>query len=91
MTLKEARKATRGMYTRIETETAYNLTLYDKKLRTTFNQTVTAVNITQAKKSVCSSDVILLNVEVTGTTQIMYAMNRDRFKESAQKIIKLED
>ena len=91
MTLKEARKATRGMYTRIETINKYAVTQYDQKAKQTTSNVVSAENIKQAKRFASASGYMILDIELVDSKQVMYAMERDTFKINAQKIIELEE
>ena len=92
MNLKEARKLTRGMCTRIETVYVYNVTVYytDKKQVGSIQITERSENL--AKKYVLKeSNCMIVDIEPIKTQKIMYAMDRDKFRDSASKIIELED
>lgn len=92
MNLKEARKATRGMYTRIEKTTTYAVTLYSILSKTTQVMRIEAKNIKLARKMLLDTpNVMVLDVEPLETHFVMYAMDRESFKANATKKIELED
>ena len=91
MTLKEARKATRGMFTRIETVITFNVVYFDPQQKRTIEKTIEAESLKAARNMALADGFLLVDIEQVGKRQCMYAMERDKFRSNADKTILLEE
>lgn len=86
MNMKEARKATRGLVTRVEKEILYSCLVWDKEKKTSVEEKILAAS----DKALLKDGRKIIEFEPVETRQIMYAMPTETFQANATKIIEIE-
>ena len=86
MTLKEARKVTRGLVSRIEKTILFDCTIWDPASKQMYNA---KLNATSEKELLRDSRRIVEYYPIQ-TNRIMYAMPEEIFRENATKTIEIE-
>ena len=86
MDMKEARKATRGLVTRVEKEILYSCLIWDSDKKKAVEEKILAAN----EKALLKDGRKIIEFEPVETRQIMYAMPAETFRANATKIIEIE-
>lgn len=86
MTMKEARKASRGLVSRIEKEILYDCTIWNPDTKEMYNAKVVAAS----EKDLLRDSRKIIEFHPIETRRIMYAMPAETFRASATKIIEIE-
>lgn len=86
MTLKEARKASRGLVSRIEKEILYDCTIWNPETKEMYQAKLIAAN----DKELLRDPRKIVEYYPIETRRIMYAMPASTFMENATKIIEIE-
>ena len=86
MNMKEARKATRGLVTRVEKEVLYSCLVWDHDKKTSVEEKIFAAS----EKALLKDGRKIIEFEPVETRQIMYAMPAETFRTNATKIIEIE-
>ena len=86
MTLKEARKASRGLISRIEKEIVFGCTIWNPKTKSMYQ----AQLIAASEKELLRDPRKIVEYYPIETRRIMYAMPTETFRASATKIIEIE-
>lgn len=86
MNIKEARKATRGLVTRVEKEILYSCLIWDNDKKKAVEEKILAAN----EKALLKDGRKIIEFEPVETRQIMYAMPSETFRANATKIIEIE-
>ena len=86
MTLKEARKASRGLVSRIEKEILFDCTIWDPETKEMYNAKLVAAS----EKDLLRDSRKIIEYLPIETRKIMYAMPAETFRASATKIIEIE-
>ena len=86
MNMKEARKATRGLVTRVEKEVLYACLIWDNDKKKVVEVEILAEN----EKALLKDERKIIEFNPVETRQIMYAMPAEIFRANATKIIEIE-
>ena len=86
MTLKEARKTSRGLVSRIEKEILFDCTIWNPETKEMYNAKVVAAS----EKDLLRDSRKIIEYFPIETRKIMYAMPAETFRASATKIIEIE-
>lgn len=86
MTLKEARKASRGLVSRIEKEILFDCTIWNPETKEMYNAKLVAAS----EKELLRDPRKIIEYFPIETRKIMYAMPAETFRASATKIIEIE-
>lgn len=86
MTLKEARKASRGLVSRIEKEILFDCTIWNPETKEMYNAKLVATS----EKELLRDPRKIIEYFPIETRKIMYAMPAETFRASATKIIEIE-
>ncbi len=86
MTLKEARKASRGLISRIEKEILYDCTIWNPETKEMYSEQLVA----SSEKDLLRDPRKIVEYHPIETRKIMYAMPAETFRASATKIIEIE-
>lgn len=86
MTLKEARKASRGLISRIEKEILFDCTIWNPEKKEMYS----AQLIASSEKELLRDPRKIVEYYPIETRKIMYAMPAETFRASATKIIEIE-
>ena len=86
MTLKEARKATRGLVSRIEKTILFNCTIWDPASKQMYNAKLNATS----EKELLRDPRKIVEYYPIQTKRIMYAMPDETFRSLATKVIDIE-
>lgn len=86
MTLKEARKASRGLISRIEKEILFDCTIWDPEKKEMYQAQLVA----SSEKELLRDSRKIVEFFPIETRKIMYAMPAETFRASATKIIEIE-
>ena len=86
MNMKEARKATRGLVSRVEKEILFSCLIWDIDQRKAVEEKILAAN----EKALLKDGRMIIEFEPVELRQIMYAMPAETFRANATKIIEIE-
>ena len=86
MNMHEARKATRGLVTRVEKEVLYSCLVWDMEKKTAVEEKILAAS----DKALLKDGRKIIEFEPVETRQIMDAMPAEAFRANATKIIEIE-
>lgn len=86
MTLKEARKASRGLVSRIEKEILFDCTIWNPETKEMYSAQLLA----SSEKELLRDSRKIIEYFPIETRRIMYAMPAETFRASATKIIEIE-
>lgn len=86
MTLKEARKASRGLVSRIEKEILFDCTIWNPETKEMYSAQLLA----SSEKDLLRDTRKIIEYFPIETRRIMYAMPAETFRASATKIIEIE-
>lgn len=86
MTLKEARKASRGLVSRIEKEILFDCTIWNPETKEMYSAQLLA----SSEKDLLKDPRKIIEYFPIETRRIMYAMPAETFRASATKIIEIE-
>ena len=86
MTLKEARKSSRGLISRIMKEILYDCTIWDPETKEMYN----AKLVVASEKDLLRDPRKIIEFYPIETRRIMYAMPAETFRANATKIIEIE-
>lgn len=86
MTLKEARKASRGLVSRIEKEILFDCTIWNPETKEMYSAQLLA----SSEKDLLRDPRKIIEYFPIETRRIMYAMPAETFRASATKIIEIE-
>lgn len=86
MTLKEARKASRGLVSRIEKEILFDCTIWDPEKK----EMCSAHLVASSEKELLRDSRKIVEYHPIETRKIMYAMPAETFRASATEIIEIE-
>lgn len=86
MTLKEARKATRGLVSRIEKTILFDCTIWDPASKQMYNAKLQAAS----EKELLRDPRKIVEYYPIQTKRIMYAMPEEIFRANATKTIEIE-
>ena len=86
MNMKEARKAARGLVTRVEKEILYDCTIWNPDTKEMYNAKLVAAS----DKELLRDSRKIIEYYPIETRKIMYAMPAETFRASATKIIEIE-
>lgn len=86
MTLKEARKASRGLVSRIEKEILFDCTIWNPDTKEMYSAQILA----SSEKELLRDSRKIIEYFPIETRKIMYAMPAETFRASATKIIEIE-
>lgn len=86
MTMKEARKASRGLISRVKKEILFDCTIWNPETKEMYSAQVVASSTKELHKDPRK----IVEYHPIGTRKIMYAMPVETFRASATKIIEIE-
>lgn len=86
MTLKEARKASRGLVSRIEKEILFDCTIWNPETKEIYSAQLLA----SSEKELLRDSRKIIEYFPIETRRIMYAMPAETFRASATEIIEIE-
>ena len=86
MTMKEARKATRGLISRIVKEILFDCTIWDSEKKEMYSAQLVA----SSEKELLRDPRKIVEYHPIETRKIMYAMPVETFQASATQIIEIE-
>lgn len=86
MTMKEARKASRGLISRVEKEILFDCTIWNPQTKELYNAKLLA----SSEKELLKDSRKIVEFYPIETRKIMYAMPAETFRANAIKIIEIE-
>lgn len=86
MTMKEARKASRGLISRVEKEILYDCSIWNPDTKEIYNAKLVAAS----DKDLLRDQRKIVEYHPISTRKIMYAMPTETFRANATKIIEIE-
>ena len=86
MTMKEARKASRGLVSRVEKEILYDCTIWNPETKEIYKAKLWAYS----EKDLLRDSRKIVEYYPIETRKIMYAMPAETFRANATKIIEIE-
>lgn len=86
MTMKEARKASRGLISRVEKEILFDCTIWNPQTKEMYNAKLLA----SSEKDLLRDSRKIVEFYPIETRKIMYAMPSETFRANATKIIEIE-